>query len=90
MKLRNAYGLMEWKGKGNEKDNVFWGDIELSEKRAKFISPSQIGNDGIFYMLYTDFLKYYSCFYLNFSELNGSYINEYLMYDQKRGLLHEV
>ena len=37
LKLRNASGVTEWKGTGNQNDKIFWDQIETSEEKEGFI-----------------------------------------------------
>ena len=46
--------------------------------------------DGVFYILYSDFLKYFTELYINLYEPHASYIEESLFFDLKHGLVHQM
>jgi hypothetical protein len=56
LKIRNPWGSMEWKGAASENDKKFWSKISPEEQlRMGF----HCGDDGIFFMLWEDFEKYF-------------------------------
>lgn len=57
VQLRNPWGNREWTGRLCDKDNT-WGAISLQAKQ-KLGYSSVARDDGIFYMLYEDFLNFY-------------------------------
>ena len=88
MKLRNASGNAEWKGTGYENDNIFWDQIELSDAKEKFLHNEENKKDGVFYILYADFIKYFGEVFINYYEPHGSYVADNLFFDLKHGVVH--
>lgn len=60
LKLRNPWGNTEWEGEGCENDSKFWGSIVNSETKSNFLKDWSINNDGIFYIRFRDYCKYFS------------------------------
>ena len=61
VKLRNPWGHKEWKGRASDYDIDFWNQISASDKQ---LLDYQDGNrkkekDGIFFVTWEDFLKYF-------------------------------
>lgn len=54
--LRNPWGKNEWVGEWSDSDPK-WNDFDLRK-----LLDHDLGDDGVFYMLWKDFLKYYSDF----------------------------
>lgn len=90
LKLRNTSGNTGWKGTGNEYDQVFWDQIEVSEEKEKFLQNEINKKDGLFYILYNDFVKYFGEVFINHHEPHGSYVAENLFFDFKHGVVHEL
>lgn len=65
MKLRNPWGLVEWSGKYSEEDSAFWGKIPTLEKK-KIVNDTQElkKEDGIFYMGYQDFCRFFETLHI--------------------------
>ena len=61
VKLRNPWGQGEWKGDWSD-DSYLW-----TPELRKMLNFKKDGNDGVFLMSYSDFVKYYSdlqiCYY---------------------------
>lgn len=57
LKIRNPWGEKEWNGRASEVDKAFW--LKISP-----IDRDRLGhtfeNDGTFFMLWDDFLQYFS------------------------------
>ena len=67
LKLRDPWGFKEWQGKGNEEDSQFWSNIPASPEVERLKAPNEMGEDGIFFMDYSDFCEYFND--INFCEL---------------------
>jgi hypothetical protein len=90
LKLRNASGTAEWKGTANENDNIFWDQIEASDDKEKFLHNEIHKKDGLFYILYNDFVKYFGEVFINNHEPHGSFMADNLFFDFKHGVVHEI
>lgn len=55
--MRNPWGQNEWTGEWSDKDPK-WNDMNL----RKMLAHEDLGNDGIFFILWEDFKKYFSDF----------------------------
>ena len=67
VKLRNPWGKGEWKGTWSDKDSKWTSAL----KRDFNLNPD--ADDGIFYMDYVDFCKYYSDFQICYYHDNYKY-----------------
>jgi hypothetical protein len=85
LKLRNPWGDTEWEGEGCEKDKTFWKNIVESQDKVSFLSNFTNSNDGIFYITYHDFCKYFSQIHFCMMHSNGNYISEELYTNGKNG-----
>ena len=85
--FRNPWGDTEWQGEGCEKDEEFWANIKPSQEKNKFLQNCEKVNDGIFFMTYPDFCKYFSQTHFCLLHRNGNYICEDLFPNGKNGNL---
>lgn len=60
VKLRNPWGQKEWSGAYREDDEEFWRSIPDTEEKTVFRKQHENGNDGIFFMSYSDFCHYFN------------------------------
>ena len=60
MIIRNPWGKIEWEGAGSEGDHEFWNNIIASKDRDVFSQYRNQCNDGVFFMNYEDFCKYFT------------------------------
>lgn len=74
LKLRNPWGNTEWQGEGCESDVTFWKLIAPSEEKNLFLKNVTINNDGIFFILYSDYCKFFSQTHICYMENTGNYI----------------
>lgn len=74
LKMRNAFKNEFYKGQGSQADTLFWEQVEGNEQKSKILS-SVGSKQGIFYMLYTDYLKYFDETFVNLAEDNKKYYN---------------
>lgn len=49
-----------------------------------------LGNDGIFFITYTDFCRYFSQVHFCLLEKNGNYLSEPLYCDKKHATLYNI
>ena len=47
---------MEWKGPANDSDNCFWSRVSAEDQLRMGYN---IGDDGVFFMLWENFLEYF-------------------------------
>lgn len=62
IKLRNPWGHKEWKGRASDYDLDFWNQISATDKQLlhyEDVTRKQ-DKDGIFFVVWEDFLKYFS------------------------------
>ena len=59
LKLRNAFKAESYKGEGSASDSLFWEQLEAGEAKSQMLS-SVGSKQGLSYMLFSDFLKYFS------------------------------
>jgi hypothetical protein len=85
LKLRNPWGNTEWTGEGCESDRAFWSLIAPSEEKSHFLKDKTISNDGIFYILFKDYCRYFSQTHVCFMEEDGNYVFENFLPLKKRG-----
>lgn len=64
LKLRNAFKAEEYKGEGSASDTLFWDQVEASEEKSRLLS-SVGSKEGVIYMLFSDYLKYFDSTYVN-------------------------
>jgi hypothetical protein len=53
VKIRNPWGQIEWSGTASDRDKDFWRKISNTDKHRLGYSS---GNDGVFFMLWEDFI----------------------------------
>ena len=86
LKLRNPWGNTEWEGEGCEKDMQFWSSVVSNEAKNNFLRGSSINNDGIFYIRFRDYTKYFVQTHICFLEEQGNYLYEEYLPSVKRGV----
>lgn len=61
IKLRNPWGHKEWKGRASDYDLDFWNQISATDKQLLDYEDisRKTEKDGIFFILWEDFLKYF-------------------------------
>ncbi len=57
VKLRNPWGREEWNGRASEQDKNFWNKLKGFDRDNL---GQKYGNDGIFFMLWEDFVDYFN------------------------------
>jgi len=79
LKIRNPWGDFEWQGRASDKDTKFWNSISPNEKKRIGYGDS---DDGIFFMLWEDFLDYFQL--VNICKVNdrANYYYDELTYPQ--------
>lgn len=87
--MRNPWGRMEWEGEGSENDEDFWNNIIPSQEKNVFLSNNNKANDGIFFISYEDFCKYFSEVHFCLLEPNGNYLSEKLFLNKKNASIFE-
>lgn len=60
LKMRNPFEQTEYKGEGSESDVLFWDQINETEEKSRLLKQSTNSVNGIFYMLFQDYIKYFS------------------------------
>ena len=88
LKLRNPWGEIEWEGEGCERDEKFWESIAESQDKAVFTNKVTKNNDGIFYITYQDFCKYFSQTHFCLLQPHSNYISEELFTNKKNGSVY--
>ena len=86
LKIRNPWGKREWQGRGSESDSHFWSKIPASEKQN---IGFQEKNDGIFYMLYEDFVNYFSMVDICRIDDNANYLSVESDFKKENGEMFE-
>jgi hypothetical protein len=89
LKLRNPWGNTEWTGEACETDKNFWSQIAPTEERTLFLKDWTINNDGIFFILFKDYCKYFSQTHICFMEEDGNYVFENYQPLKKNGSFWE-
>lgn len=74
LKLRNPWGNTEWKGEGNESDSKFWNMIRNTQEKQLFLKDFCVNNDGIFYILFKDYCKFFNQTHICYMEEDGNYV----------------
>lgn len=59
IKIRNPWAVTEWEGEGCETDTEFWNNILPTQNKINFLKNSTIKNDGVFFMKFEDYCKYF-------------------------------
>jgi hypothetical protein len=61
VKLRNPWGHKEWKGRASDYDEAFWGSLTPAQKQnLDYIDSNRKTNtDGVFFILWEDFVTYF-------------------------------
>jgi hypothetical protein len=85
LKLRNPWGNTEWQGEGCESDLKFWGRISKTKSACEFLRNSTINDDGIFFIKFRDYCKYFAQTHISYMEESGNYISESYTPVKKRG-----
>ena len=62
IKLRNPWGHKEWKGRASDYDQAFWNSVSATDKQLLDYDDHsrQKDTDGIFFVIWEDFLNYFS------------------------------
>lgn len=71
VKLRNPWGKREWNGRASEQDRQFWSTISPADRQRM---GYQEGNDGTFFMLWDDFVNYFSMVDICTLDDNANYL----------------
>ena len=90
LKLRNPWGNTEWEGEGGEKDKDFWDKVVPHEAKSAFLKDQTVNNDGIFYIRFRDYLKYFSQTHFCFMEEQGNYLYDNFHPSAKRGFHYSL
>ena len=74
-------------------DNISEKDEEEKENNLENYEDNERNNeenkkDGVFYILYADFIKYFGEVFINYYEPHGSYVADNLFFDLKHGVVH--
>lgn len=72
LKIRNPWGEKEWQGRASDSDRKFWGSISAADRQKMGFSEK---NDGIFFILWEDFVTYYDMVDICKINDNASYSN---------------
>jgi|JI61114C2RNA_FD_contig_31_6222148_length_1306_multi_2_in_0_out_0_3 hypothetical protein len=67
LKIRNPWGNKEWNGRASEQDKQFWSKMKSIDKDKL---GQKFGNDGIFFMLWEDFVDYFKM--INICKVNDN------------------
>lgn len=72
IKIRNPWGHKEWKGRASDYDTAFWQQMSPADKQKLGYDDHirKQNSDGIFFMIWEDFLKYFQL--LNFCKINDN------------------
>ena len=60
--MRNPWGHKEWRGIASDHDLDFWNQVSAADKQALDYHDSKRNKDkdGVFFILWQDFLQYFS------------------------------
>jgi hypothetical protein len=56
LKVRNPWGEKEWSGRASDGDRNFWSTISPNDRQRMGYSDK---NDGVFFILWEDFVNYF-------------------------------
>ena len=73
--LRNPWKSYNWQGDASENDTNFWDCIIESSEKNVYNSMRKKSNEGIFFITYTDFCKYFVEIYFSMTEKFANYIS---------------
>jgi hypothetical protein len=73
VKLRNPWGSTEWNGKASSKDKEFWDNMD--QKDVEKLGHN-LADDGIFFMLWNDFVRYFRMVDICWINDNANYYSE--------------
>jgi hypothetical protein len=61
IKVRNPWGHKEWKGRASDYDEAFWAALTpLQKQNLDYVdSNRKINTDGVFFILWEDFIIYF-------------------------------
>lgn len=61
IKVRNPWGHKEWKGRGSDYDEAFWGSLTpLQKQNLDYVDSNRKTNtDGVFFIMWEDFITYF-------------------------------
>jgi hypothetical protein len=77
LKIRNPWGEKEWTGNCSDGDKNFWNKVSKTDKQRLGFSEK---NDGIFFILWEDFLNYFQIIDLGKVNDKANYYYEELVY----------
>ena len=66
IKLKNPWARLSWTGKYSATDTESWTEILKSNLNFD-PEKARMRDDGIFWMEYSDFCKYFEIFYINWN-----------------------
>lgn len=72
LKLRNPWGQKEWSGRASDNDNQFWSTVSPADKQKMGYTSK---NDGIFFMLWDDFVNYFDMVDICKINDNANFVN---------------
>ena len=82
MKIRNPWGKREWQGRAADTDTHFWSTVPAADKQK---IGFQEKHDGIFYMLWEDFVNYFGMVDICRIDDNANYLSVESNFHLKRG-----
>lgn len=86
LKLRNPWGKRQWNGRASDQDHQFWSKIPPGDKQKM---NYQQKNDGIFFMLWEDFVNYFSMVDVCTLDDNANYLSVESDFDKANGEMFE-
>ena len=89
VKLRNAFAHEDYKGEGSLTDSLFWEQIDPCEEKARLLS-SDSPKDGLIFLLFSDYIKYFEETVINYYEPVRNYFNETCDFTIPNGLVFDL
>jgi hypothetical protein len=86
VKLRNPWGLLEWKGRAGRGDRQFWTSIPSADRQRLSFSESERGS---FFMLWEDFVNFFDILSICKLQDNASYSSCQCEFSRKRAQMLE-
>jgi hypothetical protein len=86
LKLRNPWGEKEWVGRASDGDRRFWSTVSPADRQRLGYSER---NDGVFFILWEDFVNYF--FMVDICKINdnASFTNLQAQFSRKRAEVFE-
>ena len=87
IKLRNAFKNEEYKGQGSYYDTLFWDQLVQGETKKRMTAGDK---EGVIYMLFSDYLKYFGETFINHLEATRNYLDQPLKFLSDKAILFDV